>query len=199
MFNNPRSSKQKAYRYGNELDAPLDWRLNSFLHSIGNGANGEPDWGLRFELVRRFELLFAHWGISKDAPDAYQQLAVNLAFNHVVGLSIVPPDKRRRGNPGKDWRFLIFGAVEDALRKQDQRNPAASKRTVHMICTTLSRDVKPFKGVKVATLERAYKKEKKRRNDFEKARIRMQELMAPKSTENPLAKALNGGVWGSWG
>jgi hypothetical protein len=192
-------AKPQVYRYGNELDEPLDWRANALLHSYGAGARGEPDWQLRFELVRRFDLLFAHWGISKEAPDAYQQLAAHLAFNHVVGLSMVPPDKKRRGNPGKDWRYQIFSAVEDVRRKQSDAKRDATTASVLSICRYLSKNLRHFIGEKPTTMERAYKKEKKKREDFEKAKARMQELMKPKSNDSPLAKALMGSSWGSWG
>jgi hypothetical protein len=89
-----------------KYEGPLAEPINGLAIYLTTKDAEDADKAFREELAKRqsekFEQLFRHYGIDPTSSDAFAQLAMHLAFDHVPGLTVaIPKEKKGPGAPAK--------------------------------------------------------------------------------------------------
>lgn len=141
-------SKKKSYR--GILATPI---LHGKLLAAALRSRGAQNQDLVVDTLfahraRCFQLLFEHYGIEPGGPDAWNDLAHRLAFDHVPGLSIGEAGKRGRGRPPTKLPKELMPAQAASVKKKPGPKPTYSDQDVDAIAEYLPTIQKNLKDQK---------------------------------------------------
>lgn len=118
----------------------------------------EDDLRVAVELLRRVDLLFQHYGISRSDERSWSRLALRLAFTFFDGFRIVDPPRQRGRRP--QWKVLGPMLVTDVIKQT-----ADGKQGVRDALRALVRR-KAWKAWSWRTLEARYSDEVRRQEEL---------------------------------
>jgi len=137
--------KRKAGRYRDELGTPLlrVKPVNAMLALTGAMTMDQLEQEAREaecqELIRRFGLLFEHYGIkrSSDAGLDFATLAMVLAIEHVPGMRVIDQPPPKQGRP-KVWNVATYMELLASIEqiKQERRCGDREACKIHLQRTT---------------------------------------------------------------
>lgn len=154
------SSKKKPQLYSGVLGEPL--RVSNGVLDLVRDPELADHWKvLQNKRMAKMPALFEHYGLLKDAPNAWFCLAYMLASDHVKGFKEEIPAGRKRGE--SSTRGIGIALWCDVRRIQlrrtvenDRTGKTLPRITAEDACEILSESAGAYKGIKPRTLLREF-------------------------------------------